>query len=172
MGPFRVYPRGEFDGTASYRFLDLVTYYGSSYICINYDTIDGTACIGVSPVGQAQSPLYWQLVASKGDTGSPPDAYQNFITVTNGVWDYSRSDKIIIPPTGNSEIGILNVYNGCCGIILTEIDLSLPYNSDFSVDFNYIPLSTNQYYMYSFVYGNPYGSGDRFIWNRCIYNKA
>ena len=172
MGPFRISPRGEFDGTESYRFLDLVTFNGSSYLCINFDTIDGTACIGVAPSGQVQSPLYWQLIASRGEVGPTPDFYQGFMKVSNGIWDYERTDKIFIPSDATDELGIQNVYNGCCGIILTEKDLSLPYNSDYSVDFNYIPRGTNQYYMYSFVYGNPYGSGNRFIWNRSVYNKG
>ena len=45
LGPFRLNPRGEIKPGEKYKFLDLVTYKGSSYVNINNDTIDGDECI-------------------------------------------------------------------------------------------------------------------------------
>ncbi len=167
LGPFRINFRGEFTPYFTYRFLDAVTYNGGSYICINKDTIDGIAVTGVLPEGQPNSLLYWQCIAHKGDIGD--NIYDGFLSVTNGVWDYSKSDKIIIPDNGESTITINNVYNGCCGMICTTKNLALPSNSDKSIDFNYINAGTNQYYMYTFVYGtNVITNTNKYIWNRTV----
>lgn len=176
MGPFRPRPCGEYSSTKRYRFLDFVTYDGSSYICINEDTIDGDACIGIPPIGFDNSELYWQLMASKGDQGSTGNItgeYRSFIPVLDGVWDYSRSDKITIPSSvGTNTLQINNVYNGCCGIILTKKDLVLPSNSHYPIDFYYASPGANQYYMYTFVYGSLVVGGDnKFIWNRTVINN-
>ena len=37
LGPFRLNPRGEIKPGEKYKFLDLVTYKGSSYVNINND---------------------------------------------------------------------------------------------------------------------------------------
>ena len=88
LGPYRPNPKGEYDGTESYRFLDWVTYQGCSYLCINYDTIDGTACIGKLPTGEEDSELYWMCTASKGDDPAPEDfEYPGFEQVENNEWD-------------------------------------------------------------------------------------
>ena len=171
LGPFRIRPRGQFDSSSNYKYLDLVTYDGGSYICINLDTIDGVGVIGILPTGDASSESYWQLIATKGEQGDPPDSYNNFITVNNGHWDYSKSDKIFIPNTAPDTLDIINVYNGCCGIILTEKELDLPVNSDYSIDFNYVTIFPNQYYMYTFVYGHCMSLNDKFIWNRTVIEQ-
>ena len=168
LGPFRIRPRGEFDPSEAYRFLDLVSYNGSSYVCINNDTIDGVSVTGVLPAGQDSSELYWQLIASKGDKGS---GYQEYLTVTNGVWDFSKSDKIIIPDSAEDTLTITNIYSGCCGLILTTKELELPVNSDYSIDFWYVSCGTNQYYMYTFVYGGYGTHRDTFVWNRTVVNR-
>lgn len=69
LGPFRIRPRGEFSSTEKYRFLDLVSYNGSSYLCKNDDTIDGTGAISVLPAGAHNSDAYWMLSASRGEPG-------------------------------------------------------------------------------------------------------
>lgn len=167
LGPFRINSRGEFISSNIYRFLDIVTYNGSSYICINKDTIDGIGVTGVLPEGQTNSSIYWQCIAHKGDAGS--NVYDEFLSITDGIWDYSKSDKIIIPDTGKSTITINNVYNGCCGIIYTAKNLALPSNSDKSIDFNYINADANQYYMYTFTYGtNVITNTNKYIWNRTV----
>lgn len=177
LGPFRIRPRGIYNSSANYRFLDLVTYNGSSYLCINYDTIDGTAVTGVLPYGEVGSDIYWQCIAHKGDKGDTGDFYSEYLIITDGYWDYSVSDKIIVPEYSNTTLTIDNVYDGCCGIILSKYDLELPYNSDYSLDYNYLNIGrydSNKYYMYSFIYGLDYLNFSnqipqyKFVWNRSI----
>lgn len=169
LGVFRINPRGKYDSTASYRFLDAVSFEGGSYLCKNYDTIDGTACIGILPTGQPSSELYWMCLAEPGATGKA-ELYQPFITVNDFIWNFDESDKIIIPQSGTGTLQINNVYDGCCGLILTKNkNIGLPANSCTSVDFNYIECRTNQCYMYSFVYGD-LGAGPKFFWNRTVIN--
>lgn len=171
LGPFRIRPRGEFSSSERYKFLDLVTYYGSSYICCNLDTIDGIGVIGIAPTDNVSSSLYWQLIASKGDKGDMGESYKEFITVTNGQWDFSRGDKIFIPSTATvNTLDISNVTNGSCGMVITNKNLELPVNSEYSIDFNYVYAMTNQYYMYTFVYGG-ITAVDKFIWNRTVINS-
>lgn len=171
LGPYRPRPRGEFVSSENYRYLDIVTYNGGSYICINLDTIDGIAVAGVLPTGSVESELYWQALAEKGEKGDMADGYNSFITVSNGVWDFNNSDKIIIPENAPDTLEISNAYNGCCGVILTTKDLTLPSNSNYSIDYNYISCMTNQYYMYTFVYGSHIGDSDKFIWNRTVIDQ-
>jgi len=175
LGPYRFRSRGEFSPTARYKFMDVVTYNGSSYYVYNEDIIDNISVTGVAPVGQYVSETYWRLLAAKGDTGSAGssgDTYLPFITVTNGIWNYEDSDKIIIPSEGSASIQIQNAYEGCVGIILTEKELTLPSGSDYSIDYNYVTKVANQYYMYTFLYANPDGANARFIWNRTVVNKS
>ena len=173
LGPFRIRPRGEFDSTESYRFLDLVSYQGSSYLCSNYDTIDGTSCIGVLPTGVNNSDAYWQCIAEKGEPGLIEVEYLPIGNLHNGKWDFDITDKIYIEEDFNDEIVIENVYDGCCGAILTKNrNLQLPANSDYAIDFNYANIvNANQYYLYTFIYANM-GVGSRFIWNRNVINKS
>ena len=108
------------------------------------------------------------LICAKGDKGDIADRYDSFITITNNNWDYSLSDKIKLG-TGfdiTKPLVISNVYDGCCGIIVTDLDITLPVNSDVSIDFHYLSLSLNEYFVYSFIYD---GNRQRFIWNRTIY---
>ena len=173
LGPFRIRPRGKFSSEANYRFLDLVSYNGGSYICINYDTIDGTACIGVLPAGAHNSEAYWQCMAERGEPGLIEVEYLPIGNLDNNIWDFDITDKIYVEENFTKIIDITNVYDGCCGAILTKNqNLLLPENSDYSIDFNYINITNaNQYYLYTFIYANM-GSGSRFIWNRTIINKS
>lgn len=177
MGPYRIRPCGEFESTKRYRYLDLVTYQGGSYICCNYDTIDGVGAIGILPIGEDESSLYWQCVSARGDKGPAGEVYKEFEIIRDGIWDLDilNTDKIIIPIDAPDEISIINVHNGQCGIILTEKDLILPPNSDHSIDFDYVTILPSQYYMYSFVYYNNIITGsirsDRFIWNRTVIEQ-
>lgn len=175
LGPYRPRPCGEFDSSTRYRYLDLVTYNGSSFICINIDTIDEVDSTGILPEGQEQSELYWQCIAHKGDKGDKADRYQSFIEVEDGIWDYNLSDKIIIKDFSPPILEIQNVYDGCCGIIISKKDLALPINSYYSIDYNYITLETNQCYLYTFVYApliiDTEGNKTyKFIWNRIVIN--
>lgn len=173
LGPYRVRPRGEFNNSITYHYLDLVTYNGGSYICCNLDNIDHGSVIGVKPTGDTvvDSTMYWQCIGSKGDKGDKGDTYAGFIEVNDGIWDYSISDKIIIPKDCNNELTINGVYNGCCGLILTPEDLVLPLNSECSIDFNYVTPNATQYYMYTFVYVSYNSNNNKFIWNRTVINQ-
>ena len=168
LGPYRLNPRGELDPTKKYKFLDLVTYQGSSYVNINNDIIDGDASIGVLPTAEEGATKYYQLIAARGPEGKIAEQYDQFTTITSNDWDYSVSDKIKISGAYDNSIpiNILNVYDGCCGIIVTDLDIVLPVNSDVSIDFQYLSLSLNEYFVYSFIYD---GDRQRFIWNRTIY---
>ena len=186
LGAFRLNPKGEYDPREQYDFLDLVTYKGSSYVSINKDIIDGVANIGILPVGEEKSPLYWALNASKGDTGPIAPHYDSFITLDSIVWDYSLSDKIIIPEDMKFEdvlgkrLVIENVYDGCCGLIITKNEeVVLPENSDYAVDFDYVTLSTtdnlgqtNQYYLYSFICREIAPNTFTLIWHRTVISNA
>ena len=120
------------------------------------------------PTAEEGATKYYQLIAARGPEGKIAEQYDQFTTITNNDWDYSVSDKIKISGAYDNSIpiNILNVYDGCCGIIVTDLDIVLPVNSDVSIDFHYLSLSLNEYFVYSFIY-----DGDRqsFIWNRTIY---
>ena len=173
LGPFRIRPRGEFSPDAQYRFLDLVSFNGGSYLCINYDTIDSTAAIGILPEGAHNSEAYWQCIAKRGEPGLIEVEYLPIGVLDGNIWDFDITDKIYVEESFNGVLDITNVYDGCCGAILTKNrNLQLPANSDYSIDFNYINIvSANQYYLYTFVYANM-GAGSRFIWNRTVINKS
>lgn len=171
LGPFRLNPCGEFDPSRQYRFTDTVTYNGSSYFCINYDTIDGVGCIGVLPEGSKESEVYWQYLAKKGDKGDIADKYASFLRLTSSNWDYNESDKVIIPKnSGINSVVISNVYDGCVGMIITDnADLKLPENSDYSYDFYFVDANVTQYYVYTFIYSSSlFNDKAKFIWHRSV----
>ncbi len=174
LGPYRVRPRGEFNNSTIYHYLDVVTYNGGSYICCNLDSIDHDSAVGIKPVGDTvvDSTMYWQCIGSKGDKGDKGDTYIGFIEVLDGKWDYAESDKIVIPELGSDTLEINNAYDGCCGLILTTKELELPTNSEYSIDFNYVTRNATQYYMYTFVYGSCISENKKFIWNRTVINQC
>ena len=173
LGPFRIRPRGEFSIDEQYRFLDLVSYNGGSYLCSNYDTIDGTAAIGILPEGAHNSEAYWQCIAKRGEPGLIEVEYLPIGSLEDGVWDFDITDKIYVEETFRAVLDIINVYDGCCGAILTKNkNLQLPANSDYSIDFNYVNIiNSKQYYLYTFIYADM-GAGSKFIWNRTVINKS
>ncbi len=173
MGVYRPRPKGDYDDTTEYSYLDIVKYNGSSYINCNLDTIDGVASIGIAPEGHADSELHWQCIASKGDKGDLADTYLPYEEITNGEWDYSVSDKIFIPENSSvSSINITNVYNGCCGIIISRKDLTMPVNSYYSLDYNYCNITRNtEYYFYTFTYTDFGSNSYAFVWHRTIINR-
>ena len=173
LGPYRLKPRGDYSGTTEYTYLDLVRYKGSGYVCCNEDLIDGVSCIGIPPTGNTSSELYWMCMVDAGEAASASDyEYMGFITVDDMEWDYSEGDKIIIPETtSSSDLNISDVYDGCCGLIVTKnTSINLPSNSATSADFNYVTLQTGQVYLYSFVYCD-YGNGGTFLWNRTVMDE-
>ena len=174
LGPIRMNFKGEYDEATEYRFMDNVTYQGSSYVCKNLDSIDGVGCIGVAPFGEPKSEVYWAPQALKGEKGDAADYYRPFMTVTDAYWDFSHGDKIFIPTDAtDNKLEIANLQNGSCGLILTQKDLELPRNSFKAIDFGYIELTNiADYYIYTFVYTN-IGTGiDYFFWHRSVVTKA
>lgn len=175
LGPFRVRPRGTFDPSKNYRYLDLVTYDGGSYICSNYDTIDGVACIGVLPTGEANSEMYWQCVAERGEGGliEVEDLPIGTLEEGSAIWDFDVTDKLYIPEDFTQRLNIVHAYDGCIGVILTSNrNLLLPANSDFAIDFNYAEITNaNEYYLYTFICADM-GGGSKFIWNRTVIRRS
>lgn len=162
MGPFKPNEKGEFNPETRYKYFDMVSYNGSSFLNINRDPVDGDSCIGIIPEGDERSEEYWFCIAHKGDTGRI-EQYKPFITITNGIWDFSLSDKCIVP-TEIGELRVDNTYDGCCGIMITDHPaLKILNNSDYSIDFDYVKALSGQYYMYSFVCMN-----EKLIWNRTV----
>jgi len=172
LGPYRMRPRGNYDPSEEYIYMDIVSYNGGSYICKNLDTIDGVSCIGILPEGEANSELYWQALAKQGSKGQAADIYTPYAVIQNGVWNYDITDKIFIPYEAPNSININNAYDGCCGIIITKKDLVLPVNSMKSTDYNFIELlSSTDYYFYTFTYSNLGGGEYMFIWHRSVITK-
>lgn len=166
MGPYRVNPKGEFKNTRKYKFLDLVSYNGSSYINIYKEG----ETQNILPIGEAASYEHWALSAEKGDQGERSETYDEFKSISDGVWDYLETDKIFIPSDGSDVLEISNTYNGCCGLIVSPLDLILPTNSDRAIDFNFVVANSIQYYLYTFTCVD-YGTGLRFIWNRKVIDR-
>ena len=171
LGAFRLNPRGQLDPNAKYKFFDYITYNGNSYVNINDDEIDGVATQGQLPTMEEGATKYYQLVAARGEKGDKADKYDAFLELDSNVWNYELSDKVklITGFNANKAIEINNVYDGCCGVIITESDIFLPPNSDVSIDYNYIKPLDNEYYVYTFIYD---GSRKQFIWNRSVYTNA
>ena len=45
----------------------------------------------------------------------------------DGKWDYSKTDKIIVPTNMTNRLDIYNITEGCCGIVVTDNpNLKLP----------------------------------------------
>lgn len=59
LGKVATTPKGEYNNATTYLRLDVVTYNGSSYVCLQES-------VGNLPTNTT----YWQLMASKGDTGA------------------------------------------------------------------------------------------------------
>ena len=174
LGPIRPRPRGEWVKGVEYRYLDIVYYDGGSYICSDINTLDGSSiCVNIPPTDPINGSSFWQCLAVKGDKGESPDVYLPYVEVTNGIWDYGTTDKIIIPDDASTDtINIVNVYNGCCGIIITRKELILPSNSYKSTDFNFINIVTAEdRYFYTFTYLDT-GSLGNFIWHRSVVRKS
>lgn len=175
LGPFRINPRGELDPNAKYKLLDLISYNGSSYLNINSDIIDGIASQGQLPDIGEPATKYYMLVAARGEKGESSNRYDSFsdLNMTTNDWDYSISDKITITDgsgyNNSKTINIANVYDGCCGAIITKLDIKLPANSEISADFNYVVPLDDEYYIYTFIYD---GTRDKFMWNRSVYKNA
>ena len=173
LGPYRPRPMGEYNDAERYLYLDIVSFRGSTYINCNVDMIDGISSIGIPPEGSDESAYYWMKIAEKGDKGDMADTYSPYKECTNGTWDFSECDKIYIPDNGVESLVINNVYNGCCGMIVTRKDLVLPNNSLKSLDYKYVsPRNSNEYYFYTFTYAQMGVNTFFYIWHRTVITNA
>lgn len=170
MGPFKPNPKGVFKPNTKYRYFDLVEYNGGSYLNINKDDVDGTSSIGVLPYGQAESELYWMCMSKPGKDGTVAKEYSPFAVVEDdGIWDYSITDKVIVPNTVK-ELKIKGLYSGCIGMVISNSNsFKLPQNSDTSLDYNFVTAEGKQYYMYTFTCVDM-NNTLRLIWNRTVIN--
>ena len=172
MGVYRPIPKGDYSDTTEYIFLNIVNFNGSSFINCNIDTVDGVSCIGIAPEGMPESELYWQCIGHKGDKGDMADSYAPYLVIEDGTWDYSAGDKCIIPESAPNVLSISNAYDGCCGIIITRKELTLPANSYYAVDYKYCSIINNtDYYFYTFTYSNFGSDSDMFIWHRTVITR-
>lgn len=97
---------------------------------------------------------------SYNDLINKPKRYESFVIVDDGVWDYSAADKIKLTA---DLISIGNVYNGAVGLILTDLDITLPENSKKAYDYDYMDLPTGGMYQYTFLYDGSY-----YNWSRTV----
>lgn len=174
LGPYRPEPKGEFNPEEEYYYLDIVSYNQCAYINCNLNNVRGVSCIGVPPTGHTLSSTNWMQISWPGPQGERPDIYQAYGYVTNGIWDFSTTDKIFIPDTGLTDtIEIQNVYDGACGAIITHKELILPSNSMKSSDYNFVEItSADEYYFYTFSYCGLGTDEYYFIWHRSIVSKS
>ena len=174
LGPYRPRPLGDYDSTYPYRYLDIVRFQGATYICIFLDNVDHVACVGVLPTGQDSSDTYWMCIGEKGEKGDTGDVYTPYVQVDNGTWDFSLGDKCYMPDGGMEESSIVinNVYDGCCGMIITKLDLVLPNNSYRSLDYNFCNLRRpTDLYFYTFTYAKM-GDDFYYIWHRTVITNG
>ena len=107
--------------------------------------------------------LQLATVATTGsytDLINKPNRYESFVVVDDGVWDYSAADKIKLTA---DLVSIGNVYNGAVGLILTDLDITLPENSKKAYDYDYMDLPTGGMYQYTFLYDGSY-----YNWSRTV----
>ena len=78
LGKVGILPKGEYSSATQYLRLDIVSYNGSSYLCIK-------DCIGIDVTNKE----YWLLIAQKGDKG---DIGEKGDKPVNGV-DYNTPEE-------------------------------------------------------------------------------
>lgn len=101
---------------------------------------------------------------SYNDLSDKPRRYEQFITLTDGNWDYSLSDKAVITLAEDTAINITNLYNGAVGLIkVYGAELILPEGSKQSIDFDYVQAASGEHYTYTFVY-----DGAALCWARTV----
>ena len=95
-------------------------------------------------------------VATSGsydDLSDKPKRYEQFITLTDGNFDYSLSDKAVMTLTGDTVLNITNMYNGAVALI--EVyggNLLLPAGFKKSYDFDYLDIASPQHWIYVILY--------------------
>lgn len=150
----------------------------ADYIYDDHD-IDGD---GVNPEWvktsdwDALKTVAWEIITGKpafaavatsgsyNDLSDKPRRYEQFITLTDGNWDYGLSDKAVITLAEDTAINITNLYNGAVGLIkVYGAELILPEGSKRSIDFDYVQAASGEHYTYTFVY-----DGAALCWARTV----
>ena len=85
LGRYRINPRGSYNNTTRYDYLDLVFYNGLSYLCINEE-----GCRGILPISSENSSIYWQCFATKRDS--------------DGIFEYDSLNRNILIETQDEDI--------------------------------------------------------------------
>ena len=101
-------------------------------------------------------------VATSGsytDLLNKPTRFDTMITITDGIWNYTISDKISLTTTNLVRIDNL-VIAGSVGQIYTTFDLTLPAQSKKSIDYDYV-IGSN--YIYTFSWDGTY-----YYWSRTV----
>lgn len=134
-GKVALYPRSEYSPTTSYEKLNLVSYQGSSYICIK-------DCVGIVPTNTE----YWYLNAQKGDKGDTGNGIEDFEkTRTEGSKDYytitftDGSTKEITVENGTMTF-IDKIYYNDSGELLIDTtdeveDVSINENGELIIEY-------------------------------------
>lgn len=90
---------------------------------------------------------------SYNDLSDKPNRYEQFVTLTNGNFDFAVSDKAIITLTEDTTLNITNMYNGAVALLeVYGANLLLPENFKKSVDFDYLDITSPQHWIYVIVY--------------------
>ena len=81
LGKVATTPKGEYNSATTYVKLDIVSYNGSSYVCLQES-------VGNLPTDTE----YWQLIASKGETGARGQDGQDGYTPIKGIDYFTQED--------------------------------------------------------------------------------
>ncbi len=105
------------------------------------------------------------ISGSYTDLINKPNRYESFLSLATGAWDYSLSDKAVITLTADTILTLTNVYNGAVGtlIVYGAFTLTMPVNSKYAYDYNYLDALIGEYFMYTFIY-----DGSNYHWNRTV----
>lgn len=118
IGKVSLTPRGAYNASTAYEYLDIVTFNGASYIVLQ-------SVIGVAPPNDT----YYQLIAAKGDTGA------NGQSPTISVGTVSSSgDSVSIENVGTNVNAVFNfnIPQGSLLVTLTYDDNESSWSTDTS----------------------------------------
>jgi len=122
LGKVATTPKGEYNSATTYVKLDIVTYNGSSYVCLQES-------VGNLPTDTE----YWQLIASKGETGARGQDGQDGYTPIKGVDYFTQEDiESLNIPSELSELSEDTTHR-----VVTDVEKETWNNkSDFSGSYN------------------------------------
>lgn len=90
---------------------------------------------------------------SYNDLSDKPNRYEQFITLSDGNFDFSVSDKAVMTLTEDTTLNITNMYNGSVALIeVYGANLLLPEGFKKSYDFDYLDIASPQHWIYVILY--------------------